>query len=89
MSKNNIPTLEAKSILVEPIFDIEYTRTEIPGMIGYPDDFEIEIVKVKMNGFDVLHILSADQLNEIQTNIEEQESTNPTKQHELYTHDIT
>jgi hypothetical protein len=39
-----------------------------------------------MNGFDVLHILSAEQLNEMQTNIEEAESANPTKQHELYTH---
>lgn len=87
MSKNNIPTTEARVSLIDPFFDIEYTRTEIPGMIGYPDDFEIEIVKVRMNGFDVLHILSAEQLNELQTNIEEQESTNPTSQRELYTHE--
>jgi len=87
MAKTNTPTLEAKSILVEPTFDVEYIRTEVPGMIGFEDTFEIEIVKVKMNGFDVLHILSVDQLNEIQTNIEEQESKNPTNTKELYTHE--
>lgn len=87
MAKINTPTLEAKSILVEPTFDVEYTRTDEPGMIGFEDTFEIEIVKVKMNGFDVLHILSVDQLNEIQTNIEEQESKNPTNTKELYTHE--
>jgi hypothetical protein len=74
MAKINIPTLEAKSILVEPTFDVEYIRTEVPGMIDFPDDFEIDIVKVKMNGFDVTHILNSDQLGEIQTNIEELES---------------
>jgi hypothetical protein len=74
MAKINIPTLEAKSIIVEPTFDVEYIRTEVPGMIDFPDDFEIDIVKVKMNGFDVTHILNSDQLNEIQINIEELES---------------
>ena len=87
MAKINIPTLEAKSILVEPQFDIEYTRTDEPGMIGFEDTFEISIVKVKLNGHDVMQILTPEQLNELQTNIEEQESKNPTKQKELYTHE--
>lgn len=87
MAKINIPTLEAKSILVEPQFDIEYTRTEVPGMIGFEDTFEINIVKVRMNGFDITHALSTDQLFELHENIEEQESKNPTKQKELYTHE--
>jgi len=87
MANTNTPTIEGKTFLVDPIFDVEYTRTDEPGMIGFEDTFEIEIVKVKMNGFDVLHILSVDQLNEIQTNIEEQESKNPTNTKELYTHE--
>lgn len=87
MAKTDIPTLEAKTFLVEPQFDIEYTRTDEPGMIGFEDTFEISIVKVKLNGFDVLHILTPDQLNELQTNIEEQESKNPTNLKELYTHE--
>ena len=74
MAKINTPTVEAKSILVEPTFDVEYIRTEVPGMIDFEDTFEIEIVKVKMNGFDVFHILNSDQLGEIQTNIEELEA---------------
>jgi len=74
MAKTNTPTLEAKSILVEPTFDVEYIRTEVPGMIDFEDTFKIEIVKVKMNGFDVFHILNSDQLGEIQTNIEELEA---------------
>lgn len=74
MKKSNTPTLEAKSILVEPIFDVEYIRHEIPGMIDFEDDFEIELRKVKLNGYDVMPFLNTDQLNEIQTNIIEQES---------------
>jgi hypothetical protein len=87
MAKINTPTLEAKSILVEPQFDVEYIRTEEPGMIGFEDTFEIEIVKVKLNGHDVMQMLTADQLNELQTNIEEAESNNPTNTKELYTHE--
>ena len=74
MAKINTPTLEAKSILVEPSFDVEYIRHEIPGMIDFEDDFEIELRKVKLNGYDVMPFLNTDQLNEIQTNIIEQEA---------------
>ena len=87
MANTNTPTIEGKTFLVEPQFDIEYTRTDEQGMIGFEDTFEISIVKVKLNGHDVMQMLTADQLNELQTNIEEQESTNPTKQKELYTHE--
>jgi len=87
MANTNTPTIEGKTFLVEPQFDIEYTRTDEPGMIGFEDTFEISIVKVKLNGHDVMQMLTVDQLNELQTNIEEQESKNPTKQKELYTHE--
>ena len=87
MANTNTPTIEGKTFLVDPIFDVEYTRTDEPGMIGFEDTFEIEIVKVKMNGHDVTNILTFDQLSEIQTNIEEQESKNPTNTKELYTHE--
>lgn len=87
MANTNTPTIEGKTFLVEPQFDIEYTRTDEPGMIGFDDTFEISIVKVKLNGHDVMQMLTVEQLNELQTNIEEQESKNPTKQKELYTHE--
>lgn len=74
MAKINTPTLEAKSILVEPSFDVEYIRTEVPGMIDFEDTSEIELRKVKLNGYDVMPFLNTDQLNEIQTNIEELEA---------------
>lgn len=74
MAKTNTPTLEAKSILVEPSFDVEYIRTEVPGMIDFEDTSEIELRKVKLNGYDVMPFLNTDQLNEIQTNIEELEA---------------
>lgn len=87
MANTNTPTIEAKTFLVEPVFEVEYRRIDEPGMIGFEDTFEIEIVKVKMNGHDVTNILTFDQLSEIQTNIEEQESKNPTNTKELYTHE--